>query len=124
MNTGAPAIAVIAPTGNSVGGDDGARQRIGQNDGNRAAKRRSRNQQPVIRSENHAHHVRHEQADVADRAARRNGQPRKQRRGHVHDKFHARHVHAQVHGFPLARQQQIQIRGGACKSRRCRTSHQ
>ena len=41
--------------------DNGSRQRIGQNNRDRAAKRRSRNQQAIIRAKQQSHRVRHQQ---------------------------------------------------------------
>ena len=94
-----------------------ARQRIRQHDHNRAADRRSRNQQPVIRAEDHAHHVRHQQSDITDRAAHRNRQARQHRRRHIDHQLHAIHVHAQMPRFLLARQESDSDRTTWCTSR-------
>ena len=106
-------MAVIAPTGNSVGGTTVRASVSAITMAIAPHNRRRRNQQPVIRTKNQSHRVWHKQTDVADRAAGRNRQRRQKRRANVHNKLHARHVHAQVNGFALTRQQQIQVGGGA-----------
>ena len=84
-------MAVMAPTGNSVGANHGARQQIRQHDDDRAADCGRGNQQAVVGAEKHAHHVGHEQADVADCAADRDGKPSQHGGCDIHHELHAVH---------------------------------
>ena len=109
MNTGAPASAVIAPTGNSVGATTVRASVSATHDQNRAADRGRRNQNPVIAAEKHAHQMRHQQSHVADRAAHGNCKAGQHRCGDVHHDLHESDVHSQVTRLLLAGENQIQI---------------
>ena len=66
----------------------------------------------MVRSENEAHDMRHNQADVADGAAHGDCQSGQHRRGNVNDQPHARHVHAKMHSLFFPGEEHIQIRRG------------
>ena len=98
-------MAVMAPTGSSVGATMVRARVSASNDGDRSAERRGGNQQAIIGAEEHAHDVRHKQAHVADGAADGDGQAREHRCGDVDDQLDARNVHAEMHGLSFAGEQ-------------------
>jgi len=74
MKSGAPTMAVTAPTGTSVGQPRCAPELSSHYDGNGAADGGGWQQSAMIGAKHEAHRVRHEQADVTDTAADRNRQ--------------------------------------------------
>ena len=105
-------MAVMAPTGSSEGANDGARESIGDDDGDGAAEARRREKHAMVGAENQAHDVGHEEADVADGAADGNGEAGEHGGGNVDDNAHAGDIHAEVHGFFFPGEQEIEIGSG------------
>src|SRR6185369_9066714 len=98
--------------GNFGGGNNGAREGVGDDQRDCSAERGRGDQDAMVGAENPAHDVRDEEADVADGAADGNCESGEYRGSDVDNEADAGNVHAEVHGFFFAGEQEIEITGG------------
>ena len=98
---GPPMIAVITPTGNSMGAITVRASDVAGHEERRAEERRRRQHDPMIRADHQPHQVRHDDPDEADRAADRDGGAGRQRRAEKRAPLRAHDVDARA--FPRCR---------------------
>src|SRR6266478_1476547 len=89
--------------------DHGARERVCQDHGDGAAECGGGQQDAMVGTEQQAHDVGNQEADVADGAADGNGEAGEEGGGDVDEQAHAADIDAEVHGFLFAGEEQIQV---------------